>query len=155
MKRLPGELTSLAEFSTDYDNGVAFGRISACITALSDAGIDLHTSYVAEQPHSETGGEKAAKALLAKEPGISAIICLSDRFAFGVYQFCQDHNIPVPGQIAITGFDDIDIQDPPVGLTTIRQPTVLKGREAARALISGQLDNDISLDFELVVRDSA
>ncbi len=58
VKRLPGELTSLAEFSTDYDNGVAFGRISACITALSDAGIDLHTSYVAEQPHSETGGRK-------------------------------------------------------------------------------------------------
>lgn len=148
-------LSPLAKFSTEYDNGVAFGRINACIKALTNAGIDLRTSYVVEQPHSETGGETAAQALLAAEPDISAIICLSDRFAFGVYQFCQSHNISVPGQIAITGFDDIDIQDPPIGLTTIRQPIVLKGREAARALISGQLARDISLDFELIVRDSA
>lgn len=155
VKRRCGVLSSLAEFSAEFDNGVAFGRIDACIKTLGNAGIDLNTSYVSEQHHSEAGGQKAAKTLLAKQPDITAIICLSDRFAFGVYQYCQSQNIPVPEQLAITGFDDIDIQDPPIGLTTIRQPIVSKGRQAARALIAEQLTHDIFLDFELIVRDSA
>lgn len=155
VKKEAGVLSSLAGFSDDFDNGVAFGRVSACIKALSAAGIDLTTSHVAEQHHDEAGGEEAAKVLLAREPGISAIICLSDRFAFGVYHYCQSHNIPVPSQMAITGFDDIDIQDPPIALTTIRQPIVAKGHHAARALIAGQLTEDIFLDFELIIRDSA
>lgn len=155
VKRRGSVLTSLAEFSTEFDNGVAFGRIDACISTLGNAGIDLNACYVSEQPHSEAGGEKAARALLAKAPDITAIICLSDRFAYGVYHYCLSQNIPVPDRIAITGFDDIDLQDPPIGLTTIRQPIVSKGHHAARALITEQLTDDIILDFELVVRHSA
>lgn len=154
-KRECGELSSLAAFPTEFDNGIAFERINACINALGDAGIDLTNSYISEQPHSEAGGADAAKALLTRQPDITAIICLSDRFAFGVYQYCQEQGIAVPGQLAITGFDDIDIQDPPIGLTTVRQPIVAKGRQAARALIAKELTDDIFLDFELIVRDSA
>lgn len=155
VNRHSGVMSSLADFPADFDNGVAFGRVTACIKALGDAGIDLNSSFISEQHHGEAGGETAAKALLTQQPDITAIICLSDRFAFGVYQYCQSQNIAVPLQLAITGFDDIDIKDPPIGLTTIRQPIVSKGREAARALIAEQLTDDIYLDFELIVRDSA
>ncbi|VTR60815.1 Uncharacterised protein [Serratia fonticola] len=34
VKKQAGVLSSLAEFSSEFDNGVAFGRVSACIKAL-------------------------------------------------------------------------------------------------------------------------
>lgn len=150
-----GIVTPLGKISADYDNAVAWTRINACINALTQAGIDINQSLVAEQIHSEEGGTEAAKYLLEAQPGITAIICLSDRFAWGAYQYCQSQNIKVPGEIAITGFDDIDIQSPPIELTTIRQPIVLKGRQAAKLLITNQLDHDCILDYEFVIRDSA
>lgn len=150
-----GVITPLGQVSEDYDNSVAWTRINACIETLSQAGVDINKSFVAEQVHNEEGGTQAAKDLLEAQPDITAIICLSDRFAWGAYHYCQSQNIKVPGEIAITGFDDIDIQSPPIALTTIRQPIVLKGRQAAKLLITNQLDNDCVLDYEFVIRDSA
>ena len=148
-------ITPLSKISNSYDNDVAWMRINACIKTLSQAGIDINKCMVAEQDHNENGGEKAAKALLTANPDITAIICLSDRFAWGAYSYCQSQHIEVPGKIAITGFDDIDIQNPPIKLTTIRQPIVLKGRQAAEMLINNQLDHDCILDYEFIIRDSA
>ena len=155
IKHHVGAITSLGKLSGDYDNSVAWGRINACVETLAQAGIDISQSFVSEQVHNEEGGTQAAKDLLETQPDITAIICLSDRFAWGAYHYCQSENIKVPDEIAITGFDDIDIQTPPIELTTIRQPIVLKGRNAAKLLITNQLDHDCILNYEFVIRKSA
>jgi DNA-binding LacI/PurR family transcriptional regulator len=59
----------------------------------------------------------------------------------------------VPGDISVTGFDDVPAAAP-AGLTTIRQPLQEKGREAGRLLIEHGTEREVILPIELVARDS-
>jgi LacI family transcriptional regulator/LacI family xylobiose transport system transcriptional regulator len=55
----------------------------------------------------------------------------------------------------VVGFDDIPTARTTVPtLTTVRQPLVAKGEEAARLLLAGAPDTVVELPTELVVRAS-
>jgi DNA-binding LacI/PurR family transcriptional regulator len=64
-------------------------------------------------------------------------LCGNDLLALGVAKAARDRGLAVPGDLAITGFDDFDFAqavDPP--LTTTRIPGYEMGRHAAAALIA-------------------
>ncbi|MBW0000229.1 MAG: LacI family DNA-binding transcriptional regulator [Verrucomicrobia bacterium] len=87
-----------------------------------------------------------------KQP--TAILCMSDRIALGVMGAARACGFKIPGDISITGFDDIPgaaMADPP--LTTVRQPARGKGRTAALLLLQNR-NEAIRLPVELVVRKS-
>jgi DNA-binding LacI/PurR family transcriptional regulator len=98
--------------------------------------------------------------MLAERP--TAIVCYNDMMAIGAIQAVQQAGLHVPGDISITGFDDIELAPyitPP--LTTFHQPRYELGREAATMMLrvlSGNMEPSPSavlvLRGELVVRAS-
>ncbi|EPD91799.1 LacI family transcriptional regulator [Streptomyces albus] len=67
-----------------------------------------------------------------------AVVCGNDLIALGVIQRLRQLGVDVPGQVAVTGFDDVppaDLADPAV--TTVRQPVRDIAVEAVRLLERG------------------
>jgi len=103
-------------------------------------------------------GRGAASALLARGTHPDAVICGNDEIALGVLLALRDAGLSAPGDVAVTGWDDV-MAAQWAGLTTVRQPMRELGAVAA-----GLLDRRIRtphaehrhdlLPTELVVRTS-
>jgi LacI family transcriptional regulator, galactose operon repressor len=112
-----------------------------------------------ETPLSVTGGVEAMRKLFSSIPVPSAILCLSDVLALGVFLEAQRLKLDIPSEISIMGFDDLEwARAVYPAMTTIRLPVAEMGRATAEALI-GYLDNKAELvsqllDGDLMVRDS-
>jgi DNA-binding LacI/PurR family transcriptional regulator len=98
-------------------------------------------------------GARAARELLALTPAPTAILCATDVLALGVAQELREQGLDVPGDVSVTGFDDVPAAAQ-AGLTTVRQPLVEKGREAGRLLMEPATEREVILPTELVVRGS-
>jgi LacI family transcriptional regulator, galactose operon repressor len=105
-------------------------------------------------------GERAMRKLLALPKPPTAVFAAADLMAVGAMKAAREAGLRVPGELAVVGFDDIQLAsllDP--ALTTIRQDKVGVGRAAARALLE-QIENPettpaaLTLPVELVVRTS-
>lgn len=105
------------------------------IVASRHASIDqvIHGDF------SEGSGAVAAQALLGRGRRSlpEAVVCANDQMAFGVLHELQRAGLRVPGDVALTGFDDVypsRLMDPP--LTTVNQPFRELGTLAARRLLN-------------------
>ncbi|WP_241522425.1 LacI family DNA-binding transcriptional regulator [Chimaeribacter arupi] len=136
------------------DNSLMLTRVNACKTTLAAHGIDLSLCRLYETEHDEPHGALAAQALLRDSPAMTALICLSDRFALGAVQACRAAGRAIPQEIAITGFDNIPLPGSLPGLTTISQDAEKKGEIAAGLLLEGKKGVHHDLGFELIVRES-
>jgi DNA-binding LacI/PurR family transcriptional regulator len=75
--------------------------------------------------------------LLDADPGITGVLCFSDRFAQGVLAGAVDRGLTVPGDLSIVGFDDSPVaSNSRPALTTVRQDLAEKGHAAAECLIA-------------------
>lgn len=66
--------------------------------------------------------EGQVETLLNDNPGAEALVCANDEMAFTAYQICEKRGLHVGKDIAITGFDDVEMAqflNPP--LTTVLQ----------------------------------
>jgi LacI family transcriptional regulator len=71
---------------------------------------------------------------LPKPP--DAVFCSNDIIALGVLQFAREHNIRVPDDFGIIGFDDINYASLPlVNMSSVSQPRDKLGEEALQALL--------------------
>lgn len=136
------------------DNDVMMMRLNGCLESFSQADIDLEKCSLYEIEHDEDHGRLAAEAILKHNPDITALICFSDRFAYGAVEYCLDQGMKIPEDIAITGFDDITVIQPIIPLTTISQNPKQKGEIAAQLLLNQKSVVHYDLDFELIVRES-
>jgi DNA-binding LacI/PurR family transcriptional regulator len=112
-----------------------------------------------EAPVTRLDGYNATKALMSGNMGPTAILALSDVLAYGAVDALQELGVDVPGQVSVTGFDDLaESAWFRPRLTTVRQPIVTKGRMAADFLISAIRGEDQHphqmLGTSLIVRDS-
>ena len=90
-----------------------------------------------------------------------AIVCWNDVLALQVINILKNLGKNVPGDVAVTGFDDIvqDLNYRPL-LTTVKQPFTEKGKTAMR-LLAEMIDKkvtgpvDLEVECSLAVRDSA
>jgi LacI family transcriptional regulator len=86
---------------------------------------------------SEGSGAAAAGVLLGRRSLPDAVVCANDQMAMGVLGEFQRAGVRVPGDVALTGFDDLypsRLVDPP--LTTVSQPVLELGRLAAQRLLA-------------------
>jgi DNA-binding LacI/PurR family transcriptional regulator len=98
-------------------------------------------------------GHRAALELLQRDPRPTALLCSTDVLAFGAIRAAREVGLSIPGDVSVTGFDDVPEAET-LDLTTIRQPLVEKGREAGRLLIEHDTEREVMLPLELVVRGS-
>ncbi|MAS34352.1 MAG: hypothetical protein CL610_10115 [Anaerolineaceae bacterium] len=90
---------------------------------------------------------------------IDAFVCYNDLMAATVLKACLDLNVPIPEQVAVTGFDNIPFTDLfKCPLTTVNIPWLEVGISAAEMLlsqISGEpTTTELVFTPELVVRES-
>jgi LacI family transcriptional regulator len=106
------------------------------------------------------GGLTAARELLRRADRPEAIVCADDQVALGTLLAAEELGLDVPGDLAVTGWDDImAARHARPALTTVRQPMRELGARAARALdelITGvrATPRQQSLATELIVRRS-
>lgn len=108
------------------------------------------------------GGRRGAAALLDRDERPDAIVAANDLIAIGVLDVARERGIAVPGELAVTGYDDIDaasLLNP--SLTTVENPAREIGRACARLLLE-RLDGEVSavgrtiaLSNRLIIRESS
>jgi LacI family transcriptional regulator len=116
-------------------------------------------------PTTPAEGLAAVKSLVARgRRRFTAVLAFDDMTALGVIRGLTESGLEVPQECSVIGFDDIDAAgyyNPP--LTTIRQPMLRMGEEAASALLDrinsrntkkAQVVHRV-LEPELVVRKSS
>ncbi len=135
-------------------------RLRGLKKALENAGLEYSPSNRMYGDYSIHSGAMAAVELLEKENPPSAIFCMNDEMAIGAIRQTKKMGLNVPGDISISGFDDINFAefcDPP--LTTISQPAEEFGTNAMTMLFelmngTEPENKNIYLPFELVIRNS-
>lgn len=110
-------------------------------------------------PCGSTMAEGKAVAASALTRGVTALVAFNDLVAFGALAGLRERGIAVPGDAAISGFDDIPFAAYAApALTTVRTPKSDLGRRAWRTLqrlLSGDEDLDAEiLTPELMIRAS-
>lgn len=105
-------------------------------------------------------GYPVAQFLLAQKKPFTALVSFNDIAAIGAIRGFRDHNLRVPEDVSVIGFDDIQgaaYHNP--SLTTIRQPLRKMGTTAARILLQrlrNPKEDPGHMDIvpELIIRES-
>jgi LacI family transcriptional regulator len=82
-------------------------RLEGFRDVLTEAGVYDERFVVAEESIS-AGGERAARALLARSDRPSAVFCFNDLLALGALRALHDAGLRVPDDVAVIGFDDVE-----------------------------------------------
>lgn len=119
-------------------NDRAVGRLAGVREALGEHGLSLPAHRVVEQSYGVRQGRDGLRALLDTGHGRpTAVVCGNDVLALGALLECQATGVGVPGQLSITGFDDLRISahlQP--ALTTVCVPSAEMGARAAEFLVA-------------------
>lgn len=129
--------------------------------ALKDAGIKVDPELIKyEDNHEFKNGLRAIENLLNLPQRPTAIFACSDLLAIGAMRGVKEHNLRVPEDIAVVGFDDISfasMSNPP--LTTIAQPKYDLGCTSMNLLLNqiqgiSTIPQVVYLEHELKIRGS-
>jgi len=110
-------------------------RLHGFYDAFKDRGLKPDEKLIVEAGMQPGDAYQAAKKLFAIGPP-RVIITIDDLSALGVMKYCHDHDISIPDEIEITGFDNLSISkylSP--GLTTINQPRERIAKAAIELLL--------------------
>jgi LacI family transcriptional regulator len=125
------------------------------------AGAVLHSGPQWQGNYYAAGAAVVTERLLASAgPLPRAIVCANDQTALGVVYALRRYGVDVPGQVAVTGFDDIPMaRNVHPLLTTVRQPIGELGETAFEVLYSmvsreAPAERDIALPTRLMCRES-
>ena len=137
-------------------------RLTGYYQALIERDYPVNEQLIIMADPDIQGGYDATMRLLHSGIPFSDIITSGDTLAVGAIKALEASQLRVPDDIAVCGFDDIELSsliNP--SLTTVRQPRNLIGRCSIEKLlgrISGESNNvaeQIVLDYELVIRASS
>lgn len=123
--------------------------------AAAAAGIRLIPVMSEKEDYFDVGVE-TTKAVLKTNPDVGALACNTDRIAMGALSVLSSARISVPGQVMVTGFDDImsAIRITPA-ITTIHQSLEEVAEQAFQAIINPPFrPQTVYLPGKLVVRDT-
>ena len=115
---------------------------------------------IATSDDSPEGGRLATRALLAAGTRPTAIVCVNDFMAIGAIRELLDHGLGVPGDVSVTGFDNIGLCNYTCPrLTTLDIPRARVGTTMCSLLVpeaaaSAPRATDIVITPELIVRES-
>jgi DNA-binding LacI/PurR family transcriptional regulator len=142
--------------------GPVLRRMQGAIAALNARGLSPTSPGISvlEVSCTRGGGASAFQELWKRDPRPTAIVTFSDIIALGVLDAAREAKVSVPGDVSVSGFDDLaEAGWANPSLTTIRQPIETKGRLAAEYLVESIAGTSSSRDRQrlhttLLVRDS-
>ena len=128
--------------------------------AMEDNGLEINNDLLFFGDLRTETGIKGISSILKKASSIDAVVCASDEIAMGVINTLREHQLSVPQDVDVIGFNNIyaaSVYYP--NLTTVAQPMYDMGSIAMRMLI--KLINQKTLeqghfvlDYEIIERDS-
>lgn len=141
------------------NNDRARERVAGVREALAAHGLDLPARRVMELPFSIPGARAALGRLLDAGERFTALVCGNDLLALGALLEAAARGIAVPGELSVTGFDDIELAGEfSPALTTIHLPVADIGRIAAERMLAriggGDVPKSHEVPVRLVVRES-
>ncbi len=110
-------------------------RLKGFRQALKESRIKLPDTFVRLAPYSQEETRQVAKELLNLPEPPTAIFVATDFQALGVLKAARQLDIKVPEQLAVIGFDDLDMAEY-ADLTTISQHLDESGRLAVELLLA-------------------
>ena len=153
--RTIGVLTGGQDTSTGHD------RLVGALAAFEAYGVEIRKDLVLKGDFKRESGYRLTLELLEKADRPTAIFAHNDHMAIGALEALRENGLKVPADMAVVGFDDIEMAGAPgVGLTTVSQKKATMGIMAVDALIenirgeSEHVAKRLSLDPILIIRDS-
>jgi DNA-binding LacI/PurR family transcriptional regulator len=112
-------------------------RLAGFSAEMQAAGLPVRDEYIYHVPAGNpAGGREGAEYLMTLGEFPTAIVCYNDFLAAGVYNLLLEKGLRIPGDVSVTGFDNISIAaylTPP--LTTLHQFKFEMGRGAAEMML--------------------
>jgi LacI family transcriptional regulator len=126
-------------------------RLAAFRAAVRDAGLDVPERWIEHTSFTRDGGATAAARLLGRADRPRAVLCANDLIAIGVLDAARRAGLRVPDDLAVVGFDDIEMADLVTPrLTTIINPAAAVGDAAGRTMLL-RLERGPRAPYERVV----
>ena len=126
-------------------------RFDGFSSILAEAGMAPIETELIDGVSSTEVGRGALERLLARNPGLDAVYFSNDDFAVGGLFHCYAEGISVPSQLAIMGYNGLDIgRFAPQPLTTLRTPRAEIGEIGARLVMESRGPQVVNLPFELL-----
>lgn len=126
----------IGHIAGDQRYSTARARRNGYCQALQTHGLEIDESLIVGNDWDPSIGRNVVKQLLNLPDPPTAIFAASDTFAFIAVDELRRNGLRVPDDVAVIGFDDIDMNDGINSpLTTIRIPLMDLGRRAADLLL--------------------
>jgi DNA-binding LacI/PurR family transcriptional regulator len=141
-------------------NQDAEDRFNVFLEVLRERNIHVNAKRVFQGDFTFNSGIEAAKYYIKRGVSdVDVIVASNDTMAMGLMQELNRRGVRIPGQVAVTGFDDIDFGDylfPP--LSTVRLPIYEQGATAAKLLIDSlghkEVPTKVYVPTRMVIRES-
>ncbi|MDR5695265.1 MAG: LacI family DNA-binding transcriptional regulator [Armatimonadota bacterium] len=139
----------------------AVERLQGYREAMEEAGLKVRKEWIVAGDFTRRSGYAKAIELLSLKPRPTAIFAENDNMAVGALGAAFELGLRVPEDVAIVGFDDIDLAGAEaIQLTTVSQHTYEMGEKAVSLLLqrieAGERRDPIqvTLDPTLIIRRS-
>ena len=143
------------------DETNAKDRLKGYQDAMTDLGLSYDDDRIVYGDFNKKTAYQEAVKFFKRRKKPTAVFCSDDYMAIGVMERIKEEGLSIPDDVAVVGFDDIELAAyVKPALTTIRQPIYKLGKTAAEVLlklINGDQKKAIHklLNVELVKRASA
>lgn len=147
-------ISGLAQPELNFRNNCE--RLSGYQAALQAHALQPRPEYVIMAGDGREMGLQMMEQLLALDEPPSALFAASDELALGAIQAAQRHGLRIPDDLAVIGYDDIELASL-LGLSTVRQPMAEMGQQGVALLLQQLAERlpepvQLTLPVELVVR---
>ena len=144
-----------------WESPIYRSRFDGYRSALEKYNVTFNEDYIFQTQITYEGGVNAATQIIPKIGEMTALFCASDIVAIGLIKELYCHDIYVPKNLSVIGFDNIQNSKYFIPeLTTISQNIFEKGERAAELIISRlhnantPTENDFTIPVSLVERQS-
>lgn len=151
----------IAFIAGSFDDPIAgVTRLAGYKEGLLAEGLPISEELIREGDYTYKTGYKAMKSLLTLDTVPTAVFAASDEMALGAMNAIVDSGLSVPGDLAVIGFDNIDLtMKVRPRLSTVAQPMYemgMKAMEMLTRILAGKTleDQTVILPVELAIRDS-
>ena len=115
-------------------------RLQGALNAMRDAGLPQRAEYIkivmSTEPRFQIGYQQALE-LIAQPTLPTAIFALMDELAVGALHALSGHNVQIPEEVSVLGFDNIPLAAFILpALTTVEQPARQIGETAGHILLN-------------------